>query len=327
MKKDFLLAAIVSLLIGMAVTAVIVVCYNAAELFVTEMGLSNSTNPEDDGLELSENKVLNSEANADNARKTDSGFDKKNGSADKDAGSTSGNVDVVGWFSGLFDNLKTLLGINPNILVDGEVDKEIILPLPKRHFPPEYSDMGTSVLWAVEDVKVNPYSKLPPDSVAWGETEPKTFYTPSNYLYAIPDADGEFKCKYIGMRINATKYDLARVKNYKLWRMPTKEEVDELLRVSEFHPAKYKHDYALLKSRRTGKMITVRNGFYWTANACVGDSERAYCFQVDTLAKKIRLGKMLRYRAAYIRPVMDRKIVDKIERDKLRKSYGKYIDI
>ena len=75
------------------------------------------------------------------------------------------------------------------------------------------------------------------DKYAWGETGTKLEYTWDNYLYFdylkhVTEDDGyswdEVVCRNIGSDIGGTKYDVAHVKWGSNWRMPTKDEFDEL---------------------------------------------------------------------------------------------------
>ncbi|MBQ5980603.1 MAG: serpin family protein [Prevotella sp.] len=61
---------------------------------------------------------------------------------------------------------------------------------------------------------------------AWGETEEKEVYSWSNYIHC---AGSENTCHHIGDCISGTEYDVAHVKWGGSWRMPTKEEMDELV--------------------------------------------------------------------------------------------------
>ena len=62
------------------------------------------------------------------------------------------------------------------------------------------------------------------DYYAWGETTTKIEYTKDNYLYY---KNGKYVD--IGADISGTQYDVARAKWGGKWRMPTKDDVDELL--------------------------------------------------------------------------------------------------
>ncbi len=61
---------------------------------------------------------------------------------------------------------------------------------------------------------------------AWGETDEKTDYSWSTYIYC----DGSYStCHDLGNNISGTKYDVARVKWGGSWMIPSKEQIDELL--------------------------------------------------------------------------------------------------
>ena len=62
------------------------------------------------------------------------------------------------------------------------------------------------------------------DYYAWGEITTKTEYSPYTYQYY---EDGEYV--NIGDDISGTQYDVARAKWGGKWRMPTKDEVKELV--------------------------------------------------------------------------------------------------
>ena len=59
---------------------------------------------------------------------------------------------------------------------------------------------------------------------AWGETNTKTEYLVSNYLYC---SDGKYVD--LGTNISETQYDAARANWGNVWRMPTKNDFDELI--------------------------------------------------------------------------------------------------
>lgn len=96
----------------------------------------------------------------------------------------------------------------------------------------EYVDLGLSVKWA----KCNLGAEKPSDYgdyYAWGETEPKTFYSWSTYKW-MPSGKDEpkFITKYNttdGKTVLDAEDDAATVKLGSPWRMPTKEEFQELL--------------------------------------------------------------------------------------------------
>ena len=73
---------------------------------------------------------------------------------------------------------------------------------------------------------------------AWGEVNPKSYYGPSTYKYAVADEDGYwwdsatqqyYRCTNIGSDIAGTSYDVARVRMGAPWRMPSLSQIQELL--------------------------------------------------------------------------------------------------
>ena len=97
----------------------------------------------------------------------------------------------------------------------------------------EAVDLGLSVKWA----NCNIGASTPEDAgacYAWGETEEKEEYTPFTYKYYLGDLneDGNYnnseEYENIGHDISGTIYDVVRTKWGGTWRMPTKEELEEL---------------------------------------------------------------------------------------------------
>lgn len=86
-------------------------------------------------------------------------------------------------------------------------------------------DLGLSVYWCSCNVGAESPEEYG-DYFAWGETKPKSSYTDSNYSYYDSD-----KATYIdiGGNIAGTEYDAATVNLGNDWRMPTNDEVNELI--------------------------------------------------------------------------------------------------
>jgi uncharacterized protein (TIGR02145 family) len=80
----------------------------------------------------------------------------------------------------------------------------------------EYVDLGLSVKWATCNVGATKPEALG-DYFAWGETSPKNSYTESNYTYSNNPST---------LPLNK---DAASVNMGGKWRMPTKEEWQELI--------------------------------------------------------------------------------------------------
>ena len=85
-------------------------------------------------------------------------------------------------------------------------------------------DLGLSVKWASCNVGATSPEEFG-DRFAWGETETKTKFKLSNYLYYDSYTQSYID---IGLDIKGTKYDVAHVKWGGGWRMPTYKELKEL---------------------------------------------------------------------------------------------------
>ena len=90
----------------------------------------------------------------------------------------------------------------------------------------EAVDLGLSVKWAAYNIGASNPEEYG-DYFAFGETEPKDEYTEENYmLYGIPHGEANIG---IGQIISGTEYDAASKQWGDDWRMPTEEELYELL--------------------------------------------------------------------------------------------------
>lgn len=108
--------------------------------------------------------------------------------------------------------------------VDADVDDPVISPTDSRAI-----DLGLSVKWASCNVGAESPEEYG-DYFAWGETKTKSDYTSDNSdTYGLATLDLESQ-GIIGSDGNlTTKYDAAAVNWGGNWRMPTKEELDELI--------------------------------------------------------------------------------------------------
>ncbi len=92
---------------------------------------------------------------------------------------------------------------------------------------PEYVDLGLSVKWATFNVGATSPEDYG-DYFAWGETEPKENYTWSNYLFGDEDNLTEYNAQD-QLTTLLPKDDAVHVNWGEDWRMPTKEEYQELI--------------------------------------------------------------------------------------------------
>lgn len=187
----------------------------------------------------------------------------------------------------------------------------------------EAVDLGLSVKWA----SCNLGAIYPEDSgnyYAWGETEPKDTYSQSNYKFFSLVGTTYQLNKYCtsteyGPVDNKTALenedDAAYVTSDGLWRMPTKEEFDELMAL----------DWALVQQPVLGFRVKGNNGnsiflpatkykpetsssnpptYYWSSTSPGGKS--AYCLQVTRSARVYHSSQQQnRYYGLSIRPVQD----------------------
>lgn len=128
-------------------------------------------------------------------------------------------------------------------LADGTVELKKVSDVVKISFSdsqtstptdgPEMVDMGLSVKWASYNMGATKSSEYG-NFYAYGEIEPKTEYTLENYQWYYEDYN-DWDCdeweKYykLGATFTGTNYDVAHVKWGDQWRVPTKEEWDELI--------------------------------------------------------------------------------------------------
>ena len=138
-----------------------------------------------------------------------------------------------------------------------------------------YVDLGlpSGILWATMNVGANSPEEYG-NFYAWGETEPKSDYTSSNYKWCNGDLNTLTKyCNdsYYGLVDNKAildKEDDAANANWGGdWRMPTKEERDELYKNCTWSKAKYKgtNGYVVI-SKINGNMLFI------PASGCFGNS-------------------------------------------------------
>lgn len=166
-----------------------------------------------------------------------------------------------------------------------ESAKEILINIEKQEtrdstqsIPESYAiDLGLTVKWA----KCNVGATVPEEFgnyYAFGETEPKSIYSLNTYKHY---KDGKYL--NIGTNISGTKYDVAHVKWGGGWRIPTIEEVKELLNKCNWNWTTYNGVNGVIITGSNGNSIflpaagqytgpTLNSvgivGEYWTASLC-----------------------------------------------------------
>lgn len=182
-------------------------------------------------------------------------------------------------------------------------------------------DLGLSVYWAESNIDASSIEDYG-DYYSWGETYSKNTYSPNNYLYY---KNGSFE--NIGTDIAKTSYDAAHVRWGSPWRMPTKEEFEELIRECQWSWTThngvkgYKVQGANGNSiflpsagqtRNSSRHWTGERGYYWTST--VGKTSRYAYYLVfapfvgnGVLGTETDNGYDFRCWGYVIRPVLDRK--------------------
>lgn len=189
----------------------------------------------------------------------------------------------------------------------------------------EYVDLGlpSGTLWAKSDLgKISEYSS---ETFAWGEIESKEgYHEEKNYKWY--NTDEETYTKYClsedyGIVDNRTKLepsdDVASVRLGGEWRIPTKEDWQELIDNCSFtfYPSNIVGgDYYILESIKNGETIKISGGSYWYSNtvhiySSVGGkysySPRAgYADFFTGSSGSITLKTDYRYRLKRVRPVL-----------------------
>lgn len=180
-----------------------------------------------------------------------------------------------------------------------------------------YVDLGLSVLWA----KCNLGATSPEAAgyyYSWGETARKTVYADTTYQFASRNAIGFNVYRSIGRNIASTTHDAATAALGGKWRMPTHEEVQELIDSCRWEWGKNgsRSGYWITGPRggarmflpaagyRDGKRVYESNkgGYYWTDTYGVLTD----AFSLNLKAEEVFLGNYIRWQGRNIRPVRNR---------------------
>ena len=210
-------------------------------------------------------------------------------------------------------------------------DTPIVPEEPKPSGSHEYVDLGlpSGTLWATCNVGASTPEDYG-DYFAWGETEPKSpDYTINNYKWSL-NGDHQNMTKYctdanLGELDNKIVLELeddaAHVNWGGDWRMPTKEQIQELLEECTYEGTTQKGVCGILITSKTnGNSIFMPAGgyrslfsnyinqhcVYWSSSLNTNDSRRAYNL-VSSLDETSLYVNYNRYYGLLIRPVMSKK--------------------
>ena len=187
--------------------------------------------------------------------------------------------------TGLKDS--TLYYYRTCLALDGEYyygEARSFMTKEKGSTPGEAIDLGLSVKWASHNVGASSPEEYG-GYYAWGETEEKEVYNKDTYAYY----NSRIGYIYIGDNISGTEYDVARVKWGGSWRMPTLDEIYELLENCSWEWTTYKGVNGRLITGSNGNSIFLPAaglrlredlyhvgsvGYYWSGKHDVGDQAR-----------------------------------------------------
>ena len=175
-------------------------------------------------------------------------------------------------------------------------------------------DLGLSVKWAWCNVGAE-RPEQEGNLYAWGETQVKSDYSPSNYEH-----NAEYT--YIGTDICGTAYDAAQLAMGDGWRMPTREEIIELVSRCTWEKANLKGRDGVFVTGPNGNKIFLPNVSkgYWSGSLfSMGNNypERSHSLSwahslpwLNGKAVSFKLGESYCYTGLAIRPVKGEPSVD-----------------
>lgn len=188
----------------------------------------------------------------------------------------------------------------------------------------EYIDMGTSVMWSPVNLGATVIGEYG-DYYAWGELETKEYYADSTYKWY--DIEQKKYTKYVlndnkGTTIdNLTTLeledDVAHVKWGGTWRMPTEEEMQELIDKCNFEYKETEYGPGfLVTAKNNNRMFLplsmiwddgVKWGYYWTSSLST-ETDKSYVLWLtdDNNARyegRYEIKRSIRYIDHNIRPV------------------------
>lgn len=167
------------------------------------------------------------------------------------------------------------------IIVFASCEQKVELPTSGSHSGHDYVDLGLSVQWATCNVGADSPVEYG-DYFAWGETETKKAFSEETYTFILsPD-------------VLTRRYDAATANWGEGWRMPSKQEANELCEECTFVRKKINGVAGLLITGPNGNSIFLPangqkydydvegakvEGYYWTTvlDDWFGFDMQAYC--------------------------------------------------
>ena len=184
----------------------------------------------------------------------------------------------------------------------------------------EYVDLGLSVMWATCNVGANSPEEGG-DYFAWGEVTPKETYTNENYKFISNNIITKYCPSFdYGIMDNKTTLDkcddAARYNMGGSWRMPTIDEIKELIQNTTFINTTYKGVNGFrFFSKINGNSIFLpsyvnKDGqnyyvYYWSSSLCSKENygDGGYYGAYALLGSDMSLGGYMRYQGLEVRAV------------------------
>ena len=174
----------------------------------------------------------------------------------------------------------------------------------------EAVDLGLSVKWANMNVgakKASGYGTY----FAWGETQPKEYYSWNTYVWSRGDSQFLTKYSTTDRKIQLTPADDAARTNWGgEWRMPTVDEFEELINPDNCNWEWITQDGVngyKVTGKKTGKSIFLPitgfryyantqfraiSGIYWTSSLYTANPNKAWCLEFNFSNVEVHYGNL-----------------------------------
>lgn len=193
------------------------------------------------------------------------------------------------------------------------IKRSTVLTMPSREYAADdmkFVDLGLSVKWAAMNLGASDTSPAG-DYYAWGETSPRDIFSDSNYSGPSVGSGGVSVLYYTLKSEN----DAATVNLGNLWRMPTKDEFNELLTKCDIYYSSTDRGWYAAKrgddqvkvffpatGMKTDRTLQSHQGYYWTSSLNDSDNSYAWCCFFDPSGDKMPVAQK-RVNGLCIRPV------------------------
>lgn len=178
---------------------------------------------------------------------------------------------------------------------------------------PQMVDLGLSVKWADVNIGVSPIYPLG-DKYAWGEVNERILNTGDSrtiykWSWGTPSVGARYDKKYNpedSKKVLELDDDVAHVKLGGKWRMPTREEWEELrdncvrewITLNGIEGKKF-------TSKKNGNSIFLPATEYWTSSLRSGPSVTDEAYYIESYSGYTNIKQDYRFKSHYIRPVSE----------------------